>query len=63
MPEVVVKKESKSYEIEVYVGFNFGGTIFVTAGENGKAYKPIILDGTVERYTFKVTDPTEAGEK
>jgi len=61
MPEVIVNKEPKSYEIEVYVGFYSGGSIHVTAGENGKAYKPIVLDGTVERYTFKVTNPTEAG--
>ena len=62
MPEVIVNKEHKSYEIEVYVCFYSWGDIYVTAGENGKAYKPLATDGTVERYTFNVTDPTEAGE-
>jgi len=63
MPEVIVNKEPKSYEIEVYVCFFKTGGIHVSAGEIGKnIYKPSIENATVERYTFKVTNPTEGSE-
>jgi len=54
--KIAPAKESKEYEIEVYVAFYKDGGIFVNAQEVGKI-NHIPTGDVVERYTFKVAMP------